>query len=149
MQKRDHNQTIPFSVLVDTKALEEICVYLCNADTSSSSRYFVGIVGSSPQFGNWNPIEGLRCRFEAQKAPGFAYFSVTIVCRRCDVWTCAVPKSKLLLNLQYRFYVAEWRIDIESDPVEKKLVVLAWESRLKPRVFDLAGSVVINLIVTL
>ncbi|EUB59355.1 Putative glycerophosphodiester phosphodiesterase [Echinococcus granulosus] len=140
MQKRDHNQTIPFSVLVDTKALEEICVYLCNADTSSSSRYFVGIVGSSPQFGNWNPIEGLRCRFEAQKAPGFAYFSVTIVCRRCDVWTCAVPKSKLLLNLQYRFYVAEWRIDIESDPVEKKLVVLAWESRLKPRVFDLADN---------
>ncbi|CDI96862.1 hypothetical protein EmuJ_000059000 [Echinococcus multilocularis] len=137
MQKRDHNQTIPFSVLVDTKALEEICVYLCNADTSSSSRYFVGIVGSSPQFGNWNPIEGLRCRFEAQKAPG------------CDVWTCAVPKSKLLLNLQYRFYVAEWRIDIESDPAEKKLVVLAWESRLKPRVFDLAGCVVVNLIVIL
>lgn len=40
--------------------------------------------------------------------------------------------------------MAEWRIDIESDPVEKRLVVLAWESRLKPRVFDLAGNVVIN-----
>lgn len=70
---RDYNQTIAFSVLVDTKALEEICVYLCNADTSSSSRYFVGIVGSSFEFGNWNPIRGLRCRFEAQKSAGYAF----------------------------------------------------------------------------
>ncbi|KAL5963773.1 hypothetical protein TSMEX_008505 [Taenia solium] len=63
-----------------------------------------------------------------------------IICRSCDIWSCAVPKSKLPSNLQYRFYVAEWRIDVESDPIEKKLVVLAWESRLKPRVFDLADN---------
>ena len=70
MQKRDINQSVSFSVVVDTKALEKICVYLCNADTSSSSRYFVGMVGNSPEFGNWNPIGGLKCRFEAQKTAG-------------------------------------------------------------------------------
>ncbi|VDM22237.1 unnamed protein product [Hydatigera taeniaeformis] len=65
---------------------------------------------------------------------------VVILLAYCDIWSCAVPKSKLPLTLQYRFYVAEWRIDIESDPVEKRLVVLAWESRLKPRTFDLADN---------
>uniref|UniRef100_A0A5K3FHX0 GP-PDE domain-containing protein n=2 Tax=Mesocestoides corti TaxID=53468 RepID=A0A5K3FHX0_MESCO len=127
MQKRDPNQSVSFSVLVDANALENICVYLCNADTTSSSRYFVGMVGDSPKFGNWNPIDGVKCRFDAQKSAGR------------DIWSCAIPKSSLPPVLHYRFFVAEWRIDIESDPVDKRMVVLAWESRLNPRTFDLTA----------
>lgn len=63
---------------------------------------------------------------------------------RCDLWSCDVPKSKLSTNLKYRFYVAEMRTGIEDDHDKKKLVVLAWESRLKPREFNLAGRFMYN-----
>ncbi len=73
MKKLDPSQTVNFSVLVDAKALEKICVYLCNADTTSSSRYFVGIVGNTPELGCWNPEKGAMCRFEAQKSAGYVF----------------------------------------------------------------------------
>uniref|UniRef100_A0A0X3PRW9 Putative glycerophosphocholine phosphodiesterase GPCPD1 homolog T05H10.7 n=1 Tax=Schistocephalus solidus TaxID=70667 RepID=A0A0X3PRW9_SCHSO len=127
MSRRDLCSTVHLSVTVDTKALEKICVYLCNADTTTSSRYFVGIVGDAAEFGSWNPEKGIICKFEIQQTKGI------------EVWGCNVPVERFPPLLQFRYFVAEWRTCSEDEHTQKKMVVLAWESRIKPRNFELAG----------
>ncbi|VDL34392.1 unnamed protein product [Hymenolepis diminuta] len=127
MQKTDLSEQISFSVVVDSKALEKLCVYVCNTDTFNSSRYFVGIVGNHPDFGNWNPLKGKQCKFQAQKNAGH------------DLWHLDVPKDIFKKNFKYRYYVAEKRTDPENFSDDKKIIILAWESRLKPREFNLSS----------
>ncbi|VDO05017.1 unnamed protein product [Rodentolepis nana] len=127
MQKTDLTDRIPFSVIVDCKALEKLCVYVCNTDTFNSSRYFAGIVGNHPDFGNWNPLMGKPCKFRAQKMAG------------SDLWSLDVPKDVFKKNFKYRFYVAEKRTDPDQFSDDKKIIILAWESRLKPREFNISS----------
>lgn len=137
MQKTDLSEQISFSVMVDSKALEKLCVYVCNADTFNSSRYFVGIVGNHSDFGNWNPLKGKQCKFQAQKKAGYVLALIPNSFPSHDLWSLDVPKDIFKKNFKYRFYVAEKRTDPENFSDDKKIIILAWESRLKPREFNL------------
>lgn len=116
------NKTIHFSVDIDIDELRNHSVFLNCNNHYRSRRFFVGIVGDTSDFGNWNPQRGMVCKSELIKS------------NTSEVWGCIVAVDRLNPCLKYRYYIGEYASGYASSS-DKKFVLLAWESRLRPRTF--------------